>query len=101
MISLIVSLGFTGLLPQMTVGAASGVRAAVPEQPTKCCCGTEDGRCCGMGCCIAQQPPAKESCPYPNRKDTRDGQNNLQARTLAQKLFSDDGEKPGSRFGHT
>ncbi len=30
---------------------------AVPKTPRKaCCCGTEDGRCCGMGCCMRQSP---------------------------------------------
>lgn len=69
--SLIVSLGMAGLLPLGWQGA--GARAATPQPPTRCCCGTQDARCCGMGCCAARQAPAKEPCPLPAKDGNRDG----------------------------
>ncbi len=37
---------------------AAGVAPLTPPEETsrRCCCGTPDGRCCGMGCCRAQVP---------------------------------------------
>ena len=43
--SLIVSLGLTGLFPQMMVWAPSGTCVATSQQSAKCCCGTETGFC--------------------------------------------------------
>jgi len=83
--SLIASLGLAGLFPQMMVSAQMaasakrGARVDVTQKPAKCCCGTEDGRCCGMGCCLARQAPPKEPSPCPTPTDTRDGQGNLLA----------------------
>ena len=36
------------------VSAQALTSAKSPTKParTKCCCGTEDGRCCGMACCM-------------------------------------------------
>ena len=70
--SLIVSLGVTGLFPQMIVWADSGTHASA-LQSTNCCCGTEDGRCCGMGCCVAREAPAKEPSPCPAKDDNGRG----------------------------
>ncbi|REJ65696.1 MAG: hypothetical protein DWQ31_17310 [Planctomycetota bacterium] len=92
--SLIVSLGLAGLFPQMMVLTERGMRLSVSPSPTKCCCGTEDGRCCGMGCCLARQSPAKEQCPCPNPKNSRDGQNNPLAVALAKALL-DEGDEAG------
>jgi hypothetical protein len=36
---------------------------------TTCCCGTPDGRCCGMGCCVAQSPKQLPANP-PLRSST-------------------------------
>lgn len=96
---LIVSLGLTGLFPQMMVWAETRPLVAARPRATECCCGTADGRCCGMGCCMARQPPAKERCPCPNPKDTRDGQNILLALALAKAHLSDGGGPCGSHFG--
>lgn len=85
--SLIVSLGLAGLFPQMMVLAESGTRGASPQSSAKCCCGTEDARCCGTGCCVARQAPAKERCPSPNPKDTREGQNNPLSLAFAKDLI--------------
>ena len=97
---LIGSLACAGLVSQRTVMAEIGTRAAVPAQPVTCCCGTENGRCCGMGCCMNRQSPAKDSPPCPNRQDTRGGRNNLQVVSLSQQLCSAGGETRVSRFAH-
>jgi len=94
--SLIFSLGLAGLFPQMMVLAESGARVSVPQSPTKCCCGTKDGRCCGMGCCLARQAPAKEQCPCPNPKNPRDGQNNPLAVALAKAMLGESDEVGGA-----
>ncbi len=96
--SLIASLGLSGLFPQMIVWAESGSRV-VAQQAMECCCGTEDGRCCGMGCCISRQGPTSEPCPCPFPKDSRNGQNGPMALALVKALFDDGGEESGSRLG--
>jgi len=97
---LIVGLAVAGLVPQTMGWAERDTRVAVSQRPTQCCCGTEDGRCCGMGCCMARQAPAKERCPCPNPKDSRDGQNNPLALALAKALLGDAGDTLRSRFAH-
>jgi hypothetical protein len=46
-------------------------QALGPAAPHKCCCGTPDGRCCGMGCCMKQAPkPAPAETPArPSQSD--------------------------------
>ena len=39
--------------PVSAQSVQSGMARAKPSQKT-CCCGTEDGKCCGMGCCMRQ-----------------------------------------------
>jgi hypothetical protein len=39
--------------PASANSVGSGKQAESPR--TACCCGTEDGRCCGMGCCMRKQ----------------------------------------------
>ena len=102
--SLIVSLGLTGLFPRMIVRADQGVRVSSQEQPTqekpaKCCCGTKDGRCCGMGCCVDRQSPSKEPCPFPNKRENRDGRSNPFAMAAAKALFECGNAGRGSLFG--
>lgn len=96
--SLIVSLGLAGLFPQMIVLAESGTHVGSPLPSGKCCCGTKDGRCCGMGCCMARQAPAKERCPCPNPKDSRDGQNNPFALAFVKALLGGNCEIGGLGF---
>jgi hypothetical protein len=47
-----------------------------------------------MGCCLARQAPAKEQCPCPSPKNSRDGQNNPLAVALAKALL-DEGDEAG------
>lgn len=74
--SLIVSLSLTELAPQMMVRADDGPVVAPTSPATKCCCGTADGRCCGMGCCVVRQAPSHQQPPVPNQRDDRDGRTN-------------------------
>ena len=58
-VGLIISMAASGLYPPLvarvvTAETASGARS---DEGTTCCCGTKDGRCCGMACCHA---PARE-----------------------------------------
>lgn len=92
MASLAFCFGLAGFFPQMMVLAESGVRVSVPPSPTTCCYRTEDGRCCGKGCCVARQPPAKEQCPTPNPNNLRDGQNNPLAMALANAVLGESDE---------
>lgn len=85
--SLIVSLSLMGLFPRVIVHADGGPVVAAALPATKCCCGTEDGRCCGMGCCAARQAPAKEQPPVPNQRDDRDGRTNPFALAFANSLI--------------
>jgi len=93
--SLTFSLALAGLFPQLTVLADTVARASNSLSPTSCCCGTQDGRCCGMGCCLLRQTPANERPPSPNPQDSQNGQNNLLAVTLAKALFGTSGESAG------
>ncbi len=97
--SLIANLGLLGLFPQMTAWVEGGSRAVIAEQRTKCCCGTDDGRCCGLGCCVSRPAPAKAPCPCPQQKDTRDGQNGPLVLAFAQTLCGAGGETSRSRVG--
>jgi len=47
------------------------VAFAANQAQKVCCCGTEDGRCCGMACC--QMPNSKEgkAPASPNRSEVR------------------------------
>ncbi|VAX36081.1 hypothetical protein MNBD_PLANCTO02-594 [hydrothermal vent metagenome] len=96
--NVIVSLGLTGLFPQMVTLAGQDVRVELEEKPTTCCCGTEDGRCCGMGCCVARRSPAKEQCPCPSKSETRNGQSNLFAIVVFRSLLFSDKTKLGLQF---
>ena len=95
---LIVGLVLTGIFPPMAAWAGRGSRAAEPEKRAKCCCGTEDGRCCGMGCCLAREAPAQQPSPSPNPKDSRDGVNNPLALAFAQAILKNVDGSSRSRF---
>ncbi len=72
-ISLFISLTPAGLFPQLMVWV-EGTSAAVAAQNRTCCCGTETGFCCGLGCCTARAPSSgKIPYPCPSRDSNRDG----------------------------
>lgn len=70
--SLIVSLGVTGLFPQMMAWAESGAVVVSAQQSTQCCCGTGTSQCCGMGCCGVRAPsPERGPSPFPAQDESR------------------------------
>ena len=60
---LALSLSMVAFYPQFTM--ADGGRRFSPHRqaPKVCCCGTSDGRCCGMACCGMERP--KPASPKP------------------------------------
>ncbi|HUG68067.1 MAG TPA: hypothetical protein VMM76_09955 [Pirellulaceae bacterium] len=67
---LALSLVLSGVGSSLTVPAVES--PSVADAPQHCCCGTADGRCCGMcgmACCVSQTPTAPEK---PVRLPTRD-----------------------------
>ncbi len=94
-ISLVASLAVGGVFPRVTAWA-QGDFDWVAAAPTECCCGTEDARCCGMGCCLGPNAPTNERCPHPNPNDTRDSQNNPLAFDSA--VGGGPGDTSGMRF---
>ena len=50
-LALAVSLSLVGLYPSLISPVAAQSSAASARPEGKCCCGTVDGKCCGMACC--------------------------------------------------
>lgn len=79
---LIVSILLAGLIPQAMRAVDGGGHAfdqaqtVSPVQSARCCCGTEDGRCCATGCCVARQAPPAEPFSLPSEDNNRRGQTN-------------------------
>lgn len=49
--SLLLSLSMMSLYPRLMSSGGRKVVAATKQAPKACCCGTENGRCCGTACC--------------------------------------------------
>jgi hypothetical protein len=96
--SLILSLTLMELFPQSLVCADGGAVVVAAPAAMKCCCGTADGRCDGMGCCAARQAPAKEQPPAPNQRDDRDGRTNPLAVAFANSPHLCAAEQDGLHF---
>lgn len=64
---LILSLGVVGGSPAL-MATASGEAAFAADNASAhtCCCGTKDGRCCGMACC-GTQAPKQQRTPAPQK----------------------------------
>src|SRR2546425_5612192 len=71
---LTLSLSVTGLYPSLMAAAAPLISREVSLPARKCCCGTADGRCCGMACC-GMRPPTQdnEQRPATPRDDHQGG----------------------------
>ena len=91
--SLMVSLGLTGLTPQMMVWAESGTVVS-DAQESNCCCGTETGFCCGMACCAVRAPT-----PVPANDDNHDGRTCPLAIAFANAMLGSDNNGHGALFG--
>jgi hypothetical protein len=61
--ALAVALVAGGAMPLSAVHVL-GRDTVLPQLSRKCCCGTIDGKCCGMACCGAKAP-ARERQPAP------------------------------------
>lgn len=63
-VSLVLALGTAGLRSAV---AATSPAGHFPHK-VQCCCGTPDGRCCGMACCgtKAPAPERQSSVPAPH-----------------------------------
>ena len=94
--SLMVSLGLTGLFPQMSVWADGGMAISAPKK-SNCCCGTETGSCCGMACCAVRAPsPTNEPMPIPAKDDNRNGRSCPLAIALANAMTGSGGNGQGA-----
>ena len=74
--SLLLSLSTLSVFPRVMVGQALGatVSASTGAGEKHCCCGTEDGRCCGMACCQASPNPQEKQAPEVPRSSEDRGQ---------------------------
>lgn len=62
-LGLVFSLLAAGIAPAwMTPLQAAGVSGTLAGKKT-CCCGTKDGRCCGMACCKVAPPQEEQKTP--------------------------------------
>jgi len=68
--SLLLSLSATSLYPRLMAGEALGATVEANHGKRVCCCGTEDGRCCGKACC--QLPNPKEDKAPTSPKPSHD-----------------------------
>lgn len=55
-LSLLLSFSLTSLYPRLMTGEAVGAIVDANREKRVCCCGTEDGRCCGTACCQVPNP---------------------------------------------
>src|SRR4051794_28544975 len=77
---LALSTGLVGssVLPRPTIAGQIAGQSTTRSAATSCCCGTAEGRCCGMACCKA---PSNSGGPT--------GQTLTTNASLAQPLFVD------------
>lgn len=64
---LAISLSIVGVLPRLSVASVAGFASAGASGTTSCCCGTSDGRCCGMACCTGTAPRPEKNSGTPSQ----------------------------------
>ncbi len=70
--SLLLCVPMASVYPRLNAGEVREVTASASNQGQKlCCCGTTDGRCCGMACCQLPNPKNDKAPTEPNRSDER------------------------------
>ena len=69
--SLLLSLGTVSLYPRLMAGEAPVSLLRGERTEKVCCCGTQDGRCCGGACCQMPNPKEDKAPASPNRLDDR------------------------------
>lgn len=72
--SLLLSLSTLSLFPRGMVGRALGSTVSASAGAKHCCCGTKDGRCCGMACCQTPSNPQERQAPAVPRPSEDSGQ---------------------------
>lgn len=74
--SLLLCLSTLSVFPRVMVGQALGatVSDSAGASEKHCCCGTEDGRCCGMACCQTSPNPQEKQGPEAPRSSEDRGQ---------------------------
>ena len=69
---LVLSLSLVGVSPILLAWQGEGAGASNVRGNGVCCCGTKDGRCCGMGCCKTSPPTEEHKAPaVPRSLDER------------------------------
>lgn len=66
---LAISTSVAAFVPLWAESALVTVRPTAEASATTCCCGTQSGDCCGMGCCSAKNAPVPERSPTPAPDD--------------------------------
>jgi hypothetical protein len=69
--SLLLSLSLASVYPRLTASDDVAVVVAANQDQLVCCCGTEDGRCCGMACCQMPNPKEGKAPASPNQSEVR------------------------------
>jgi len=69
--SLLLSLSMTSLYPRLMTGGERTASATTNQGQKVCCCGTEDGRCCGMACCQMPNPKQENTPTSPKPSEDR------------------------------
>jgi hypothetical protein len=74
--SLLLCLSTLSVFPRVMVGQVLGTMAPASTGASDkyCCCGTEDGRCCGMACCQTSPNPLEKQGPEAPRSSEDRGQ---------------------------
>ncbi|MBW3601061.1 MAG: hypothetical protein KY475_27810 [Planctomycetes bacterium] len=73
--SLLHSLAAAGVYPSVAaLNVAEAVTPGGGSGKTICCCGTNDGRCCGRACCQTPTPEKDKNPVSPNRSHHDEGQ---------------------------
>src|SRR5438309_10832948 len=75
LIAALLAIGMTATTVCTPISARSLVSVALRSQPPhkSCCCGTNDCKCCGMGCCMREKSNRVPTSPLvPTRGDKDD-----------------------------
>jgi len=69
--SLLLSLSMASVYPRLMASDDRVAVVAPNQDQIVCCCGTEDGRCCGMACCQMPNPKEDQSPASPSQSQVR------------------------------
>lgn len=69
--SLLLSLSMVSLYPRLMAADDRAAATATNGDQKVCCCGTEEGRCCGRACCQMPNPKDDKVPASPNPSESR------------------------------